>query len=126
MGRFVTARHTPTRRRPRPRYDARVSEEVRTHPRLRVNVTADVIGDEVMLAHPLEDISLGGCRFAGPAWEPQGSEISLVLGFAGGTVVSVAGLVVRANERDMGVRFHQITDEQKWALRKCMRETQAR
>jgi hypothetical protein len=35
-------------------------------------------------------------------------------------------LVVRANERDMGVRFHQITDEQKWALRKCMRETQAR
>lgn len=89
-------------------------------------MTADVIGDEVMLAHPLEDISLGGCRFAGPAWEPQGSEISLVLGFAGGTVVSVAGVVVRANERDMGVRFHQVTDEQKWALRKCMRESQAR
>jgi hypothetical protein len=91
-----------------------------------VNATADVIGDEVMLAHPLEDISLGGCRFAGPAWEPEGSEIQLVLGFAGGTSVPVAGLVVRANERDMGVRFHQITDEQKWALRKCMRETQAR
>jgi hypothetical protein len=91
-----------------------------------VNATADVIGDEVMLAHPLEDVSLGGCRFAGPAWEPEGSEISLVLEFAGGVAVAVAGLVVRANERDMGVRFHQITDEQKWALRKCMREAQAR
>jgi hypothetical protein len=87
---------------------------------------ADVIGEEVMLAHPLEDISLGGCRFAGPAWEAEGSEIQLVLAFAGGTSVPVAGLVVRANERDMGVRFHQITEEQKWALRKSMRETPAR
>ena len=87
---------------------------------------ADVIGEQVMLAHPVEDISLGGCRFAGPAWEPEGSELALVFEFSGGATVPVAGLVVRANERDMGVRFHQITDEQKWALRKSMRETQAR
>jgi hypothetical protein len=91
-----------------------------------VNVTADVLGEQVMLAHPVEDISLGGCRFAGPAWEPEGSELQLVLEFSGGTAVPLVGLVVRANERDMGVRFHQITDEQKWALRKSMRETQAR
>lgn len=85
-------------------------------------MTADVLGQEVMLARPVEDISLGGCRFDGPAWEPEGSEIQLVLGFSGGTAVPVAGLVVRANERDMGIRFHQLTDEQKWALRKSMRE----
>lgn len=79
-----------------------------------------------MLAHPLEDISLGGCRFAGPAWEAEGSELTLVLGFAGGASVPVTAMVVRATERDMGVRFHQITDEQKWALRKSLREAQAR
>jgi hypothetical protein len=49
-----------------------------------------------------------------------------VLGFGGGAAVPVAGLVVRANERDMGVRFHQINDEQKWALRKFLREAQTR
>jgi hypothetical protein len=103
-----------------------VSDEARIHPRLRLNVAADVIGEEVMLAHPVDDISLGGCRFVGPAWEAQGSELQLVIAFpASGAAVPVAGLVVRANERDMGVRFHEITDEQKWALRKHIREAQA-
>lgn len=103
-----------------------MSDEARVHPRLRLNVSADVIGQEVMLAHPLDDISLGGCRFAAPAWEPEGSELQLVLDFpASGASIPVMGLVVRATARDMGVRFHDISDEQKWALRKHLRETQA-
>lgn len=103
-----------------------MSDESRFHPRLRLAVTADVIGDEVMLAHPLDDISLGGCRFAGPAWEPEGRELQLVLGFpASGAAIPVAGLVVRASERDMGVRFHELSDEQKWALRKHLRAAQS-
>jgi hypothetical protein len=102
-------------------------DEARVHPRLRLNVSADVIGDEVMLAHPLDDISLGGCRFAAPAWESEGRELQLVLDFpTSGASIPVAGLVVRATNRDMGVRFDDITDEQKWALRKHLRETQAR
>lgn len=100
-----------------------VSDEARFHPRLRLSVIADVIGHEVMLAAPLDDISLGGCRFTGPAWEPVGRELDLVLEFpATGATVSLAGMVVRAGASDMGVRFHQITDEQKWALRKQLRE----
>jgi hypothetical protein len=102
------------------------NDEARTHPRMRLNVLADMIGDEVLLAQPLEDISLGGCRFAGPAWEPEGGEIQLVLSFpASGATVSVEGTIVRAGDADMGVRFHAITDEQKWALRKHIREAQA-
>ncbi len=102
-----------------------LSDEARVHPRLRLNVLADLIGEEVLLAQPLEDISLGGCRFAGPAWEREGGELQLVLNFpASGAAVSVEGRVVRASEADMGVRFHAITDEQKWALRKHIREAQ--
>ena len=104
---------------------AAVNSEARIHPRLRLNVIADVIGDEVMLAQPLDDISLGGCRFDGPAWEPKGRTLQMVLAFPdSGAAVPVEGMVVRATERDMGVRFHQITDDQKWALRKHLRAAQ--
>jgi hypothetical protein len=103
-----------------------VTDEARVHPRLQLNVLADVIGEEVLLAQPLEDISLGGCRFAGPAWEPEGSEIQLVLSFpASGATVSLDGTIIRTGDADMGVRFHAITDEQKWALRKHIREAQS-
>lgn len=101
------------------------SDEARIHPRLQLNVLADVIGQEVLLAQPLDDISLGGCRFSGAAWEPEGAEIQLVLSFpASGATVSLEGTIIRASESDMGVRFHAITDEQKWALRKHIREAQ--
>ena len=103
-----------------------MSDEARVHPRLRLKVLADVIGEEVLLAQPLEDISLGGCRFAGPAWEPDGGEIQLVLSFpASGATVSLEGTVARTTDTEMGIRFHAITDEQKWALRKHIREAQA-
>jgi hypothetical protein len=102
-----------------------VTDEARVHPRLRLNVLADVIGEEVLLAQPLDDISLGGCRFTGAAWEPAGTEIQLVLSFpASGAQVPLDGTIVRASEHDMGVRFHAITEEQKWALRKHIREAQ--
>ena len=104
-----------------------VSREARFHPRLQLDATADVVGREVMLGFPLDDISLGGCRFAARAWEPKGQELQMVLTFAKtGASVPVQGMVVRTTEHDMGVRFHAITDEQKWALRKQIRVAQSR
>ena len=104
-----------------------MANESRIHPRLKLDAIADVIGSEVMLAQPLDDISVGGCRFAGPAWESVGTELQLVLGFPSiNASVPLDGLVVRASERDMGVRFHRLADEQKWALRKRIREVQRR
>ena len=100
-----------------------VSAEARIHPRFSIQVAADVIGEEVMLARPVADISLGGCRFGGRAWETAGTEVQLVLTFpALGANLPVTGVVVRSSDRDMGVRFQNLSDEQKWALRKHIRE----
>lgn len=101
-----------------------VSAEARIHPRFSIQVAADIIGEEVMLARPIADISLGGCRFGGRAWETAGTEVELVLSFpaVGGANLPVSGVVVRSSERDMGVRFQNLSDEQKWALRKHIRE----
>ncbi len=102
-----------------------MSTEARSHPRLRLNAIADVIGREVVLARQLEDVSLGGCRFDGPAWERMGQEVQIVLSFpALGVNLPLNGVVVRANDEDMGVRFDDLSDEQKWALRKNLREMQ--
>lgn len=84
-----------------------------------------MIGDEVVLRRQIADLSLGGCRFLGPAWESKGTELELVLNFpASRSSLPIEGQVVRASEHDMGVRFHAITDDQKWALRKHIREAQ--
>jgi hypothetical protein len=102
-----------------------MSQEARVHPRLRVTATADIIGDEVVLARQLEDLSLGGCRFKGPAWEHTGQDVQIVLTFPQlGANLPLNGVVVRASKRDMGVRFANLSDEQKWALRKHIRGVQ--
>lgn len=99
--------------------------EARLHPRFAIDAHADVIGDEVVLCRPLGDISLGGCRFWGQGWEAEGTEVQIVLTFPSLKAnLPVGGVVVRSSARDMGVRFHNLTDEQKWALRKHLRDLQ--
>jgi hypothetical protein len=102
-----------------------MTQEARIHPRLRVHAMADVIGEEVVLARQIGDISLGGCSFEGAAWEDNGQEVQMVLSFPGlGANLPLTGIVVRASKSDMGVRFESLSDEQKWALRKHIREVQ--
>lgn len=99
--------------------------DARLHPRFLLHALADVIGAEVVLGRPVADISLGGCRFAGRAWEEPGSTVQLVVSFPTlGANLPLTGTVVRASERDMGVKFQDLSDEQKWALRKHIREAQ--
>lgn len=99
--------------------------EARLHPRFAIDAHADVIGDEVVLCQPLGDISLGGCRFWGQGWEAEGAEVQIVLSFPSLKAnLPVSGVVVRSGARDMGIRFHNLTDEQKWALRKHLRDLQ--
>ena len=86
---------------------------------------ADVIGEEVVLARSVADISLGGCRFDVPAWEVAGTAVQMVLCFPSlGANLPLSGRVVRATGRDMGVRFENLSDDQKWALRKHIRDVQ--
>lgn len=100
-----------------------VSADARLHPRLSLHARADVIGDEVVLGHSVADISLGGCRFEGSAWESAGVEVELVVTFPGlGANLPLRGVVVRSSPHDMGVKFHDLSDDQRWALRKYLRE----
>lgn len=106
-------------------YDPPVTADARLHPRFAVEARADVIGEEVVLSHPIADISLGGCRFSGPAWETAGTLVQIVLTFPTQSAnLPLSGRVVRANDRDMGLRFENLSDEQKWALRKHIRDVQ--
>lgn len=99
--------------------------DARFHPRLRIHAHADVIGSEVVLARPLDDLSLGGCKLVGPAWEEPGQAVALVLSFpALSASLPLSGVVVRGSDADMAVRFVNISDEQKGALRKHMLDSQ--
>ena len=103
-----------------------MGSEARLHPRLRINAKADIIGEEVVLGRPLDNISMGGCSVGGHASEAEGSEVQMVLSFpTHGTNLPVYGTVVRANDSAMGIRFSDLSDEQKWALRKHIREAQS-
>lgn len=121
VGRATASRRA---RAPGAGYDAVVTD-ARFHPRLRIHAHADVIGAEVILARTVEDLSLGGCKFAGPAWEEPGQQVALVLSFpALAASLSLAGVVVRSGSNDMAVRFQSLSDEQRGALRKHILDSQ--
>lgn len=102
-----------------------MSIEARLHPRLSIDATADLIGEEVVLGRAVGDISLGGCRFGGPGWEQPGTEVQMVFSFPNLRVhLPLSGVVVRSTDHDLAVRFHNLSDEQKWALRKHLRDLQ--
>jgi hypothetical protein len=102
-----------------------VSADARIHPRFLLAATADVIGQEVVLGRAVADLSLGGCRFGGQGWEDPGTDVEIVLSFPTlGANLPLQGVVVRSSDRDMGIKFQNLSDEQKWALRKHIREAQ--
>lgn len=88
--------------------------EARFHPRLRIHARADVLGSEVLLAKPLVDVSVGGCKFMGSAWETTGTVVSVILSFPdlGEVHLPLKGIVVRASQRDMAIHFQGLSDEQ--------------
>ncbi|MEZ4452360.1 MAG: PilZ domain-containing protein [Nannocystaceae bacterium] len=99
--------------------------EARFHPRMHIPALADVIGTEVLLARPIGDISLGGCKFEGPAWEETGQALTLVLTVPGGAgePLPIAASVVRASDSDMAVRFTNPSEEQKALLLRFLDES---
>ncbi len=100
-----------------------VNHEGRAHPRVQTGACADVIGSEVVLAIDVADLSMGGCRFPCPAWEDEGRALQLLLKFAEPHVqLPLQARVVRATQQEMSVRFEGLTEDDKWTLRRALRQ----
>ncbi len=75
----------------------------------------------------LEDLSLGGCRFLGPAWEDRGTRVTMVLSFPERSAnLPVHGVVVRASRSELAIRFHDLTEQQFNSLRGYLQACETR
>ncbi|HVZ71131.1 MAG TPA: PilZ domain-containing protein [Polyangia bacterium] len=98
------------------------SEQPREFPRYEVNAYVDFTGNEVLLFHRIQNISLGGVCIQTSGVEEVGTVVDLVLNFPDlDASIAVRGEVVWANRdppMDMGIRYVEMDDERKDTLRK--------
>jgi uncharacterized protein (TIGR02266 family) len=98
------------------------SEQIREFPRYEVNAYVDFTGNEVLLFHRIQNISLGGVCIATSGVEEVGTLVDLVLNFPElDASIAIKGEVVWANHEppmDMGIRYIDLDDERKDTLRK--------
>jgi uncharacterized protein (TIGR02266 family) len=98
------------------------SEQPREFPRYEVNAYVDYTGNEVLLFHRIQNISLGGVCIQTSGVEEVGTAVDLVLHFPDlDATIAVRGEVVWANRdapMDMGIRFVDLDEERKDTLRK--------
>jgi uncharacterized protein (TIGR02266 family) len=98
------------------------SEQPREFPRYEVNAYVDFTGNEVLLFHRIQNISLGGVCIQTSGVEEVGTVVDLVLNFPDlDASIAVRGEVVWANREppmDMGIRYIEMDEERKDTLRK--------
>jgi uncharacterized protein (TIGR02266 family) len=98
------------------------SELPREFPRFEVNAYVDYTGNEVLLYHRVQNISLGGICIQSNGVEDVGTMVDLVINFPElGASISVRGEVVWVNRdapMDMGIRFIDLDNERKDTLKK--------
>jgi uncharacterized protein (TIGR02266 family) len=101
---------------------AETSEQPREFPRYEVNAYVDYTGNEVLLFHRIQNISLGGVCIQTSGVEEVGTVVDLVLNFPDlDSSIAVRGEVAWANRdppMDMGIRFVELDEERKDTLRK--------
>jgi uncharacterized protein (TIGR02266 family) len=99
-----------------------VSEQPREYPRYEVNAYVDYTGNEVLLYHRIQNISLGGVCIQSSGVEDVGTTIDLVINFPElSTSLTVKGQVVWVNRdppMDMGIRYVELDNERRETLRK--------
>ena len=97
-------------------------EHAREFPRFEVNAYVDYTGNEVLLFHRIQNISLGGVCIQTSGVEEVGTMVDLVLNFPElDASIAVTGEVVWANREppmDMGIRYVDLDEERKDTLRK--------
>jgi uncharacterized protein (TIGR02266 family) len=98
------------------------TELPREFPRFEVNAYVDFTGNEVLLFHRIQNISLGGVCIQTVGIEEIGTVVDLVLNFPDlDASIGVKGQVVWANREDpmdMGIRFIDLDEDRKDTLRK--------
>jgi uncharacterized protein (TIGR02266 family) len=98
------------------------SELPREFPRFEVNAYVDYTGNEVLLYHRVQNISLGGIAIQSNGVEDVGTVVDLVINFPElGSSIHVKGEVVWVNREapmDMGIRYIDLDNERKDTLRK--------
>jgi uncharacterized protein (TIGR02266 family) len=101
---------------------AETAEQPREFPRYEVNAYVDFTGNEVLLFHRIQNISLGGVCIQTSGVEEVGTMVDLVLNFPElDASIAIKGEVVWANREapmDMGIRYTDMDEERKDTLRK--------
>ena len=97
------------------------SEHPREFPRFEVNAYVDYTGNEVLLFHRIQNISLGGVCIQTSGVEEVGTMVDLVINFPElGTSLSTRGEVVWANREppmDMGIRYVDMDETKRETLK---------
>ena len=105
-------------------YPALMSRDLRRHRRLRVDARADILGTEVILGARVTDLSMGGCGIEGPVYTEPQVPLGLVLEFPKQKrIVTLLAEVVRTRPEGAGLRFVEVTEAQRKALRRTIHGT---
>lgn len=97
--------------------------DARQHARHKIEVRADVLGRHAWVGLALRDISVGGCCVQFALQEEPGARLELLVSFPSlDTHLSVEGVVVHQGEQQSGIRFELANEDQRWALRSCIRQ----
>jgi len=103
-----------------------LAKENRQFPRYEVVAYVDYVGNEVLLFHRIENISLGGMCLQTASVEERGTIVDLSINFPDlNTTLAVQGEVVWANletPMDMGIRFLDLDEERKEILRRYIQQ----
>lgn len=101
-----------------------MATESRQYPRHHIDARADILGQEIAQARVIQDISVDGCRIDRDLKEASGKVVDLVISFpALDTHLAVRGEIMHKSEASTGIRFRLANEDQRWALRKCIRES---
>ena len=97
-------------------------DQKRKHVRIETDALVDYTGSEVLLFHKIENLGLGGLSLRTATPEPLGTKVFITINFpAFNEVIEVEGEVVWSNHdepKDMGIKFIQLTEDEKEILRK--------
>jgi len=96
----------------------------RRYPRIEANAYVDYTGEEVLLFHTIENISLGGISIIAPSVEEVGTLVELVVNFPEEDIqLDCVGEVVWSHEGEegrMGIKFINLSDEEKLKLKEYL------